>query len=147
MKVVELENGGTWYIVAVHYPTTVMAKKAWERAQRKLSVTAGDAGIGVLRMTPRPGGGRATGAPRDVYPVVALTRDEATAQKAEHILNDGESWMPNDDLSLSLIARRARVVLEHTGQGAGRLVIRRAEGRGAELDREGVMHEPPPPQG
>lgn len=142
-------EGGRWYVVAVHYPSALQAKRAWERAERKLNMGAGDGGIGLMRLDPRAGGGP-EGRLCDGYPVVGVTLDEAAARKCERVLRDGVTWTPTDGFADAVIARRARVLLDaqRERRGAtGRLVIRRPEDRGATLDRRGRMHEPEPGRG
>lgn len=134
-----------WYVVAVSYPSALQARRAWERAERKLDLRAGDEGIGLYRLAPDPAAPGpdvlVSGKPVDAHGVVAVTLDEATARKAERILRDGAPWTPEPGFADALIARRARVVLAHAGE-TGRVLIRRPEGRGGKLDREGTMHEP-----
>lgn len=146
MIVRDLGAGGRWYVVAVHYPSALQAKRAWERAERKLDLSAGDEGIGLYRMSPRDRGGTIeSGAPEGVHPVAAITLDERTARKAERLLRDGASWAPRPDFADALIVRRARVVTAQTGEG--RILIRRPDARGARLDSRGVMHERKPGRG
>jgi hypothetical protein len=141
------ESGGRWYLVAVHYPSAMMARTAWERAERKLDMSAGDEGIGLIRLAPNPEASRLrTGAPQGVQPIVAMTLDEPTAAKAERLLRDGTPWEPESEFLDALILRRLRILAEHRGE-TGRLIIRRPEGRGATLDREGELHEHEPGHG
>ena len=132
--------GGLWYIVAVHYPTALMARTAWERAEHKLDLRTGDEGIGLYRLKPDPTGEWESGAPSDAHGVVAITLHEPTARKAQHVLRNGRSWLPTESFADALILRRARVVTDHAGQ-TGRLMIRRPEERGGRLDPGGDMHE------
>jgi len=140
-------QGGLWYVVAVSYPTALQAKNSWARAERMLTMKAGDEGVGVTRLAPNPDPSSIrTGAPRDRHPVVVVTLDEPTAEKAQRILHDGEPWTPEDDFADALIYRRVRIMAENEGQ-EGRLVIRRGEGAGASIGRDGVLHEQEPGQG
>lgn len=139
MIVRDHDQGGRWYVLTVAYPTGQMAKRAWERLERKLDMSAGDEGIGIYRLMPNPEGGRATGVQEPA--VACVTLDEPTAAKAQRLLGDGREFEPALDFADALIARRARVVLAHHGQ-TGRLMIRRPEGRGAELDAHGRMYGP-----
>jgi hypothetical protein len=132
-------QGGLWYLVAVTYPTALMARTAWEHAERKLIRRPGEEGIGVYRLRPNPDGGLASGM-GDRHGVVAVTLDEGVAHKAEHLLRDGRTWMLTEPITDALIARRARVVLANAGKG-GRIVIRRPEGHGARIDAEGNADE------
>lgn len=139
MIVRDFALGGRWYVLTVAYPTGQMAKRAWERLERKLNLSAGDEGIGIYRLTPNPAGGRMTGAGQE--PAVAcVTLDQPTAEKAQRLLLDGREFDPAEDFADALIARRARVVLQHQGQ-TGRLVIRRPEDKGGALDPKGQMYE------
>lgn len=152
MRSYDLGEGGTWYVVTAYYPVAVIARRAWERVNRLVGRARGDEGIGVIRLSPRAGGGPGGGAsvsddlPSGAHPVVAVTLDRATAEKVERLLHDGEPWTPTDDFALAMIARRARVVAAHPGE-TGRVVFRRPDGRGAEFDWSGNLHEPPPPRG
>jgi hypothetical protein len=133
-----------WYVVGVAYPSALQARRAWGRAERKLDLSQGDQGIGLYRLAPDPAvpgpSSLVSGKPHDAHAVVAITLDEPTARKAERLLRDGDAFEPTPGFADAMIARRARVVLAHAGE-TGRLVIRRPEGRGAKLDREGTMHE------
>jgi hypothetical protein len=140
-------QGSRWYVVTVHYPTGFMAKRAWERAERKL-LGGKDDGVGVTRLAPNnlaPNPIR-TGAPPDKHPVTVVTRDLERAQAAERLLRDGEAWEPVPDFADALIARRARVIAQHEGE-TGTLIIRRPDKRGAFLDGRGVVREQPPGRG
>jgi len=140
-------EGGHWYIVAVSYPTALQAKNAWMHAESKLTRKAGDEGVGVTRLAPNPAlNTSATGVPSGRHPVVVVTLDLATAQKAQRLLHDGEPWTPEPDFADALIYRRVRVMAEHEGE-TGRVVIRRGEGAGASIGRDGVLHEHDPGQG
>lgn len=139
------EHGGVrWFVEARSYPTAVMARAAWERAERGLDLSAGDEGIGLYRVAPNPAGGLRSGATQ-AHAVVVATLHEPTARKALRLLK-GEPWEIDEAFADSLIARRARVVVDHAGE-TGRLKIRRPEGRGGTLDRVGRMHESPPREG
>jgi hypothetical protein len=146
MIVKDFGDAGTWYVTTVGYPTALMAKRAWERAERKLTLGP-DKGVGVLRFAPNPGADKLSSG-LGCHCVAVVTKDEATCKKGERILNVPGSWpeTPEDGFVTSLILRRARVIDQHAGQ-AGRLIMRRPEGRGAELDQRGIIHEPDPGQG
>jgi hypothetical protein len=137
--------GHRWYLVAAAYPTAVMARRAWERCERKLDLSAGDEGIGLYRLAANPEGGLESGS-EGRPAVVAVTLDEATGRKAERLLRDGEPWEPTEGFANAMIARRARVVTAHAGE-TGRLIIRRPEGKGGSLDPLGRMREQDPGQG
>lgn len=136
-------EGLRWLVIAVHYPSAMQARTAWERAERK--TTHKDGGIGIVRLTPQTVGGLASGAPEGVHPVCAVTQRDELAAKVERLLRDGTSWQPSDDFMNALIYRRMRVLL--ASEGSGRLRIRRPEDRGAEVDPLGNMYEPPAGQG
>ena len=131
--------GQRWFIEARSYPTAVMARAAWERAEAKLDMSAGDEGIGLYRVAPNPEGVLRAGETQ-AHGVIVVTLHEPTAHKALRLLK-GEPWEIVEGFADSLIARRARVVVEHAGE-TGRLKIRRPEGRGGQLDRAGRMREP-----
>jgi len=134
-------HAGLWYLVAVHYPTALQAKAAWEHAERKLIRRPGDEGIGVYRLSPNPDSAAwESGAPADAHAVVAVTLDEQIARKAERLLRGGTGWTPTDSFADALILRRAKVVTT-VGDTGGRLVIRRPDGRGGHLTPEGDMRE------
>jgi hypothetical protein len=134
-------QGGLWYIVAVHYPTALMARTAWEHAERKLIRGPGEEGIGVFRLKPNTDGGlELASGMGDRHGVVAVTLDESMAQRAERLLRNGRNWMPTEPFMDALISRRAHVVAANAGKG-GRIVIRRPEGRGAHLSADGSMDE------
>ena len=137
-----------WYLVAVHYRTALIAKGVWERVERELVAGQGD-GIGLIRLGPAgpaPAGSErtASGAPADAHPGVAITTDPDLAERAAGLLSGGVEWTPTPEFADAMILRRARVVLDHAGEGAGRVVSRRPEGRGAQLGPDGQMieHEP-----
>lgn len=131
--------GQRWFVEARSYPTAVMARAAWERAEAKLDMSAGDEGIGLYRVAPNPEGVLRS-AETQAHGVIVVTLHEPTARKALRLLK-GEPWEIVEGFADSLIARRARVVVEHAGE-TGRLKIRRPEGRGGQLDRAGRMREP-----
>jgi len=131
--------GQRWFVEARSYPTAVMARAAWERAEAKLDMSAGDEGIGLYRVAPNPEGVLRAGETQ-AHGVIVVTLHEPTAHKALRLLK-GEPWEIVEGFADSLIARRARVVVEHAGE-TGRLKIRRPEGRGGQLDRAGRMREP-----
>ena len=137
-----------WYAVMVHYPTAYMAKKAWERADKKLIADSDGMGLGLTRLGPNTDPSDiAAGSPEGVYPVVAVTLDQKMANRAVRALSDGTPFEPTDGFLQALILRRAKFVLEHAGEGPGRYSIRRPENRGAKLDDEGNIIEPEPGQG
>lgn len=142
-------QGGRWYVVTVSYPTPLMAKRAWERCERKLDMSVGDAGIGLYRLTAAEHqleGPLATGIPTGAHAVAAVTRDSQTARKTRRLLNDGIECELRPSFADALITRRARVVLAHAGE-TGRLIIRRPQDRGAKVDPFGGMHEHKPGHG
>jgi hypothetical protein len=148
MKVRDKGKGGRWYVIAVHYPTALMAKRAWERCQSKLNLASGDEGIGVVRMSPRhatPDPSMDIGnLPDDVHSVVAITLHEPTAHKCERLVRDGTPWTPSDAFADTLIYRRVKVVMETQRRqpgSKGRLVIRRPESCGAQMDALGNVYE------
>lgn len=135
-------EGQKWYLVAVHYPSALQARRAWERVQRKSL-----GGAGTIRMAPAAGGqALASGAPEGVYPVVVTTDKIEVASKARRVLSDGTPWTPTDDFADAMILRRLRVLAEHTGE-TGHVVFRRPENRGATMDYKGNVHEPEPGRG
>lgn len=140
-------GGHRWYVVAAYYPTSTMARRAFDRLEAKLDLSAGDEGIGLYRLSPKVEGNVESGIPRDdVHPVVAVTLDERTARKAERLARDGVGWEPLPDFCNALIARRARVVVAHAGE-TGRLLIRRGDKAGASLYPDGTMRERDPGRG
>lgn len=134
-----------WYLVAVTYPSAKQAKAAWEEAERKL-IRGSDHGIGVMRLLPpgsNPGGMVDSGAPEGGHPVIAVTTEFHYVEKIERILRGGVPFEPEPGFADAIVARRARVVLEAAQReaGPGRVVIRRPEGRGAQMDEHGEMYE------
>lgn len=146
MMVRDLGDGGRWFVVAVHYPSALQAKRAWERINAKLDMRAGDEGIGIVRMSPA-GTGSPSGAPPDTHAVVGVSLHKPTARKMERLARDGTAWEPLPDFADAVILRRARVVVATDPARTGRVVIRRPEGRGAQLDQSGVLYEPEGGQG
>jgi hypothetical protein len=138
--------GRTWYVECVDYPTSLMAKRAWERTERKLIRGPGEDGIGITRLAPNPAGGTPTGLGTG-YTVVVVTLDEGMMRRAQRLLSDGTVVEPSLALADALIARRARVVLSQEHTGEGRLVIRRPEGAGAQFNQLGEVIEREPGQG
>jgi hypothetical protein len=139
-------GGRTWYVEARAYPTAIMAKRAWERAERKLIRGPGEEGIGITRLAPNPAGGLSSGL-EGGHAVIVVTLDERMLTKAQRLLSDGRVWEPHPELVDAMIARRARVVVGQAGSGEGRVVIRRPEQRGAEFNRLGEVFEAGPGQG
>ena len=133
-------RGGLWYLVPVCYPTAMMARAAWERAERKLVRRPGDEGVGVFRLQPDPTGNWESGSPKGAHAVVAVTLSEPMARRAESLLRNGKGWMPSESFADALILRRSKVVTS-TGDSGGRVVIRRPEGRGGRLTPEGDINE------
>jgi hypothetical protein len=130
-------DAGRWYVVAYEYATAKLAKRAWERAMRRLNLNAGDEGIGIIRLSPSPPGGMPSGT--RLPAVVCVTLDEPTAEKADRLLSvGGDPFTPVDGFADAIILRRLRVLQTHQGQ-TGRMIIRRPEKRGMELDREGHL--------
>jgi hypothetical protein len=137
--------GRTWYVEVREYPSGLMAKRAWERAERKLKRGPGEDGIGVTRLAPNPAGGIPTGLSGPAVAIVSL--DEPIMLRAQRLLKDGTEFEPSGALADALIARRARIVLARAGRGEGRVSIRRPEDRGAEFNLLGETFEPKPGQG
>lgn len=152
---VEREFGGeTWYVEARHYPTSLMAKRAWERAESKLILGPGDEGIGVTRLAPNPGENTIpSGLDESMHAVVVVTRDLRSMEKAKRLLSDGTPWDPVDAFCDALIARRTRMLqgrLAYTlsqRPGGGKVTIRRPEERGARVYESGEVREPRPGRG
>ena len=142
MLIRDLGDGGRWFIVATHYPSAMQARRAWERCERKLDLSAGDEGIGLMRIAPNPDatGTAPSGAPADMHGVIAVTLDGPTARKAERLLKDGIAWEPTSPFADALILRRARIVAANEGK-TGRVILRRPENRGAALSLDGEIHE------
>jgi hypothetical protein len=135
-------EGGRWYVEARRYPTSLMARAAWDRVEAGLNLKQGDEGIGVYRTKPNPDGGFPSGHAPHGGSVIVVTLHEPTARKAQRLMRDGEEWVPTDEFADALIYRRARVVSAQQPGQTGRLIVRRPEGRGAQLDQKGRMHEP-----
>jgi hypothetical protein len=147
MHVYDFGSGGRWFVVARHYPTALMAKAAWERANRKLILQQREQGIGVQRLAPADDNDPhniPSGAPDGVHGVVAVALIENLARRAERLLRDGTDWTPPEDFARALILRHARV---GAAMGAGKNVIRRPEGRGGRLTEQGVLYESEPGRG
>jgi hypothetical protein len=149
MLTLDFGPGGTWYVVAVHFPSAMQARDAWEHTERKLRRADNEDGVGLMRLAPAPDAySRATGAPRDAHAIVGVSLDLSMAKRAERLLRAGTDWSAemDPDFARGLILRRIDVVRQNGGR-AGRLVIRRPENRGAALDEQGRMHEQPPGRG
>jgi hypothetical protein len=129
--------GPVWYVVARGYPTALMAEKAWEKGNAKLVYGDEESGVGIVRLGPRPEGGIPCGITD--HSVVCVTLNKGAAEKAERILG-GEDQSPNENFIQALILRRMRVIAENADR-TGRLVIRRAENRGASVDVHGNLYE------
>lgn len=143
-------NGRRWYVEVVGYPSALMAKRAWERAERKLIRGPGEDGVGVTRLAPNPAGGVPTRADGDRAPshaVAVVTLNERMIVKALRLLSDGESFEPTSELVDGLIARRSQVMVSQIDAGQGRIIIRRPEERGAQFNQLGELNEPPPGRG
>jgi hypothetical protein len=148
MTVVRELAGQPWYVEAAHYPTAIMAKRAWERAERKLILGPGEDGIGVTRLAPNPDPAAiSTGAPPGAHIVAVVTLNQGIVPRAIRALRDGTSWDPPPEFCDTLIHRRARMMLAQVDSDRGRVVIRRPEGRGAHLRIDGELIEPPPGRG
>jgi hypothetical protein len=146
MTVLQLAGGERWYVEAREYPTALMARRAWELCERKLTRKAGDEGVGVTRLGPNP----ETGAiPSGMHPpkpaVIVVTRSEKMLEQARRLLG-GEPWEPAHLLLTALISRRVEIE-KIEKQGGGRVIMRRPEGKGARIYTDGSVVEQEPGQG
>lgn len=119
-----------WFWTCAAYPSALMAKRAWERVERKTKA-GGD--LGLYRHGPPERNGRL---------VTVLGLERAKVEAAAKLLHDGIDERLPPDLVEAMVLRRAHVVVDaaRAQAGAGRLLIRRPES-GAVLDSEGRMHE------
>lgn len=135
---------GTWLVVTAVYATPVAARKAWEQIERKSRSYKGEpGGVGIYRHSVGSIEGR-------LVSVVGLMPDaEARVQRVQRVLANmgGEDYRLGQKAATDLIARRARVVLAKAGEGAGRVVTRRPDARGATLMPDGRAIEHKPGQG
>lgn len=130
-RIVEVPVGGaTWHVASALFPSTYAARKAWEQVERKVPKGA----LGIYRHGPE---GELSGR---IVTVVSLDRGQVL--RCARLLRLGEPYELDELSTQALIARRARVVLEHRGEPAGRVKWRRPEERGARLSPEGDMEEP-----
>jgi hypothetical protein len=119
-----------WYWTCAHYPSALMARRAWERVERK---TKRGGELGLYRH----------GSPDDPGScVTALGLDRGAVERAAKLLSDGTDERLPPDLVEAMVVRRARVVVVAAppDREAGRILIRRPES-GAVLDERGRMHE------
>ncbi|HEY1437404.1 MAG TPA: hypothetical protein VGG82_07865 [Casimicrobiaceae bacterium] len=137
-------DGTRWYVVAAHYGSKEQAKRAWERIQAQM-MPGPDTGLGVVRLAPHPKQGdpklMTLGAPPGRHVVVANTYNNITATGVEMLLRGGTVFDVKPDFADALIARSTQMRDEHTG-GPLRVVRRRHEDAGAEIDAAGNVHEP-----
>lgn len=123
-------DGLVWYIASVQFATSYMARQAWEHVERKVSRGS----LGLYRHGP-------TENPGTIVSCVSL--DRAQLLRCARLLRTGEDYALDETTMRALCARRARVVLEHARGGeSGRMLLRRPEGRGAEMTKDGRMIEP-----
>lgn len=155
MTVVREQHGLTWYVEAVHYPSGLMAKHAWENAEAKLKIGRSEDGCGITRLAPNPDGHAIpSGLPNHLlHAVVVVTTDQRMLAKAKRLLRSGTPWEPVPEFCDTLIARRQRMLqgrlafaLQHQ-PGGGQVVIRRPEDRGARMFESGQIREHPPGRG
>jgi hypothetical protein len=150
MTVVRELYGDTWYVEAVCYPSGLMAKRAWEHANAKLTLGPGEDGCGVTRLAPSPDGATIpSGIPNELlHAVVVVTTDRRVLEKAKRLLRGGEPWDPVEGFCDTLIARRARMLKGRFAyslsqqKGGGAVVIRRPEDQGARVFETGQIREP-----
>jgi hypothetical protein len=146
MTVLQLADGVRWYVEARKYPSALMAKRAWELAERKLTRRPGDEGVGVTRLGPNPESGAI---PSGMHPpkpaVIVVTRSEHMLKQAQRLLG-GEAWEPAHLLLAALIARRVEIE-KIEKQAGGRVIMRRPEGKGARIYTDGRVVEQSPGQG
>lgn len=120
----------TWYVVSALFATAYMARQAWEEVERKVP----QGGLGIYRHGPDSElRGR-------VVTVVSLDRRQVL--RCCRLLRLGADYALDEPTLRGLIGRRARVVLDHAGEPAGRVKWRRPEERGATLNPDGTMREP-----
>jgi hypothetical protein len=145
MTVVQESGGVRWYVEAREYPTALMAKRAWELCERKLTRAPGEEGVGVTRLGPNP---EKNAIPSGMHPpkpaVIVVTRSEPMLKQAQRLMG-GEPWEPAHLLISALIYRR--VEIEKAQNRHGRIVVRRPEQRGARIYVDGSVVEQEPGQG
>jgi hypothetical protein len=153
MTVTRAQYGEVWYVEAVSYPSSLMAKRAWEHVQAKLKLQGGEDGAGITRLAPSLEGNTIpSGLDRELHAVVVVTTERRVLDRAKRLLRDGTPWDPVDAFCDTLIARRQRMMqgklaymMSH--RGGGEVVIRRPEDRGARVYQSGQVREPPPGRG
>ena len=127
-----------WWWCSARYASALMARRAWERVERKLPRGS----LGIYRHGPSDN-------PGVIVSAVSTKRSEI--ERVARLLRDGDDERLPVELLDSMIMRRARVVIDETRGGtldvSGRVKIRRPEDAGAALDRSGVMHEQRPGRG
>ena len=123
--------GGRWYALTVAYPTALMARRAWERVDRRMPRGS----LGFYRHGPSDRVGTM---------VTVISLDRAEVERVARLLDDGAEIELEGRLLDRMILRRAAVVVEadRAGENASRLKWRRPEGAGAYLDDAGRMHPP-----
>lgn len=129
-----------WAITA-EYDHPEQARLAWQHMER--IDRRGHNNLGVFRhgLEKRPGSHDTEA----VY-VSAVSTGREGIEVAEHILLDLEHGRPHDlepELDRAMLFRRTKAVL---AGGAG-MKIRRPEHRGARMQLDGTMIEPPPHRG
>lgn len=126
-----------WYIVSAVYPDARLARWAWDEIDRR-SRNWSERNAGIYRHGSAQTQGRV---------VTAVSMNRRSIVRIAGMLRAGEDHELDERDIDALVARRARVVLEHAGQGDGRMVVRRPENRGAQMTDTGEMIEPEPGQG
>lgn len=126
-----------WYIVSAIYATPQLARFAWDEVERRTRNWS-DRDSGIYRHGSSQTQGRV---------VSAVSMNHRSIVRLAGLLRHGADNVMDDGDIDALIARRARVVLEHAGQGSGRMIVRRPDNRGAQMTDTGEMIEPDPPQG
>lgn len=137
-RIVERRVGGNlWYVVSAVYPTALLARFAWDEIEARTKNWA-DRDAGIYRH----GNSQMAGM---VVSAVSMNR-RSIVRLAGMLRHGSDSGLDEGEID-ALITRRARVVLDQAGNGSGRLIIRRPDGRGARLGAFGEMIEPTPGEG
>ena len=113
----DIDYGGErWFVVAVHYPTAVAAKAAWERVEGA-PWHRPNSGLGILRLDADATRQHDPSLPAGRFPVVGCTELEDTARLLALTLEGGTTWSPNDWLLRQVIERRRAVTafMPHDG--------------------------------
>src|SRR3954470_10248454 len=131
-RIMELPMGEhTWHVASALFPSAYAARQAWEHVERKVPKGS----LGLYRHGPDQEDMRGR-----VITVVTLDRSQML--RCARLLREGQDYPLHPDTLRALVARRAKMVLEHGADGSsGRVKIRRPE-RGGRLTREGDMEEP-----